>query len=71
MRKQENNLTVPGPLVGLMVTLLICMQEMQRSNLGRNISYPDWKFYGIPESLQASFGMAPRLGHNRFLPNPF
>jgi hypothetical protein len=43
--------------------------EMLGSNAGRNIGYPDWHF--VYQCLQANARLVPRVGHNRFLQNPF
>jgi hypothetical protein len=34
-------------------------------------TYRDWSRGGFLQSLRANVGIVPRLGHSRFLPNPF
>jgi hypothetical protein len=57
---------------GLAVTLSISVRKVLGSNLDRATGYPGWSFswfsaYPIP----AFAWIVPRLGHGRFLPNPF
>jgi hypothetical protein len=44
--------------------------EVLGSNLGREIGHPE-VYHEFPQSLQANSGIILRLGHDRFLPNPF
>jgi hypothetical protein len=46
------------------------IQEGFGSNLGREIGRPEVN-HEFPRSLQATSGIGPPLGHDRFLPNPF
>jgi hypothetical protein len=47
-----------------------CILEVVGSYLDRNTSYSE-VLRRSPESLQASSWFIPRLGQDRFLPNPF
>jgi hypothetical protein len=50
--------------------LLLCIQDVQSSNLGTETGCPDCSFY-FTQSLQANFVIVPKLGHDHFLPYPF
>jgi hypothetical protein len=56
--------------VGLGVRLLTRIWGALGSNLGKGTSYIE-VYRGCPRSLQAKHGIVPRLGQDRFLPNPF
>jgi hypothetical protein len=56
--------------VGIPVMFWTRIWEVRYSNLGQNTGYPDRVFVFFL-SLQKNSGIVPRLGHDRFLPNPF
>jgi hypothetical protein len=60
---------VLAKLVGITVTLLTHIREVLSSNFDRDTGYPD-SFFVIFLSL-SSREIVSRLGHDRFLPNPF
>jgi hypothetical protein len=47
------------------------IRKVLDSNLGRDTSWSDLGFRGLPQSLQANARTLSRLGHDQFLPNPF
>jgi hypothetical protein len=53
------------------VTLYICILDVLGSNLGRSTGYSERISRYFPQSLQTNAGIVTRLGHDRFLPNPF
>jgi hypothetical protein len=52
------------------LTTLLCIREVPGSNLGEETDYPDSSWFSsvLPEECRDS---ALKLGHDRFLPNPF
>jgi hypothetical protein len=46
------------------------IREVPGSNFVPEIGYPDLRFCGFPQSLQANVGIVPRFYHECFLPHP-
>jgi hypothetical protein len=39
--------------------LLLRIPEVPGSNIGFKTTYPEWKFHGFPQSIQANTGVVP------------
>jgi hypothetical protein len=71
MQMQLQRVTVITEQAGITLTLWTCVLEVLDSNLGRNTDYTDLGFRRFLQSSKSNAGIVPRLGGNRFLPNPF
>jgi hypothetical protein len=63
---------VPRNLLVEWLAFLLCTREVSGSDLGSKIEYPDWGFSCFsPVRSNKCRGSTSKLGHDRFLPNPF